>query len=146
MKAGKNSLKPFTRPWDLVKRAWANQFIRFLIVGGINTAFGYLVYAIFILLHVHYAVSLFLGQTMGILFNFNTTGRIVFKNSDYRLLLRFFAVYVVTYFVNLGALRGLQALHLNLLIAQLILVLPIAILAYFLNKTFVFPKTTQKNG
>ena len=78
-------------------------------MGGVNTAFGYGVFALFILLNRHFRVcspeaelvlAPLISQICGILFNFKTTGTIVFRNRNNRLILRFFAVYSITYLLN----------------------------------------------
>jgi putative flippase GtrA len=115
-------------------------FIRFLFVGGINTLFGYGLFAFFIYLHLHYSVASLLSTVLGVLFNFKTTGKLVFKSSDNRLIVRFFAVYGMVYVVNILFLKGFKWLGLNFYIAGAILVLPLAILSYILNRRFVFRK------
>ena len=47
-------------------------------------------------------------------------------------------VYLVIYLLNAESLRIVKMLGINILVAQAILVLPLAIVSYFLNKTFVF--------
>jgi putative flippase GtrA len=89
-------------------------------------------------LNVHYSLSLLIGHILGILFNFNTTARIVFNSKDYRLLIRFFAVYGTTYVINLGALRIFKSINFNMIFAQMIMILPMALLSFFLNKKLVF--------
>ena len=122
----------------LVKKVWSNRFLRFLIVGGINTLFGYLVFSVFILLQIHYAIASLMSTILGILFNFFTTGRIVFKNSDPKLIYKFFGVYGISYLIGLFFLRIFNTYQVNMLIAGAIMILPMAILSYFLNRTFVF--------
>lgn len=114
------------------------QLILFFIVGGINTIFGYSLYALLLFLHFHYALASFLGTVGGVLFNFKTTGTIVFKNRDNKLLFRFVAVYCVTYTVNVGCLRIFALYDANMYVAGLVLVVPVALLSYTLLKRFVF--------
>ncbi len=121
-----------------INKIWSIRFIRFLFVGGINTIFGYLVFSVLILLQIHYSIASLFATILGVLFNYFTTGRIVFHNSDPKLLIKFFGVYGITYLINLFFLRIFDIYHVNMLIAGAILVLPIAVLSYFLNKTFVF--------
>lgn len=61
------------------------QFVKFLFVGGINTAVGYGLFAFFLFLKFHYALAVLFATIVGICFNFKTTGSIVFKNSDNKL-------------------------------------------------------------
>lgn len=123
---------------DLVRRLWAISFLRFLMVGGINTLFGYSVYALFILIGLHYVLAALLGQICGVLFNFKTTGIIVFKNKDNRLIFRFFGVYLFTYLLNIGLLKLFDMADVGSLVAGAIIVLPMALVSFLLMRRFVF--------
>ena len=115
------------------------RFIRFLFVGGINTLFGYGVFSLLILLKVYYPIALFLATVMGVVFNYFTIGRIVFRRKGREYILRFVSVYAVVYFFNLGLLKLLnQVFYLNILISQIICLLPVVLLNYFLQKRIVF--------
>ena len=67
------------------------QFIRFLIIGTLNTAFAYGLYALFIFVGCHYALAVFLSTVIGICFSFKTLGTFVFDNPDNRLIFKFFS-------------------------------------------------------
>lgn len=114
------------------------KFIKFLFVGAINTVFGYLMYSLFISTPLHRSAALFCAYVAGVLWNFKTTGVLVFRNGDNRLIFRFVGSYVITYFINLGCLNLLAQYNVNKYLAQLILVLPIAIISFILFKKFVF--------
>ena len=129
------------RSAGLVKKVWSIRFFRFLVVGGINTLFGYSVFAIFTLLKFHYGISLLIGTICGVLFNFNTTGRIVFNSKDGSLIFRFFLVYGITYGINYAGLWLFERIRIGPLIAGAILILPVAVIAYYLNKYLVFSKS-----
>lgn len=118
---------------------WDHVFLRFVAVGMLNTAFGYGVYAVFILLELPRPAALAIATVMGVLFNFKTTGRIVFGSRDNRLLLRFVLVYAVMYGLNTGLLELLcRKVGLGSLVGQAI-VLPVVVMVTFLAmKTFVF--------
>jgi putative flippase GtrA len=113
------------------------RFVTYLLVGALNTAFGYGSFAVLVLWGLHYAAAAALATVLGILFNFQTTGRIVFKSRDPSLLFRFMGVYGVTYVVNVGALRLLQG-RADVLLVQAGLVLPMAALAFLLHQRFTF--------
>lgn len=114
------------------------QIVLFFIIGGVNTCFGYSLYALLIFLHLHYALASFLGTIGGVLFNFKTTGTIVFKNHDNRLIFRFIGVYCITYLVNVLCLKIFAGYDFNMYLAGAIMVIPIALLSYTLLKRFVF--------
>jgi putative flippase GtrA len=114
------------------------RFIKFLFVGGINTLFGYGLFSLFIYLHLHYSIASLLATILGVLFNFKTTGNLVFKSNDNRLLFRFIVVYVVYYLLNILFLKIIQSFGMNLYVSGAILILPLAIISFVLNSKFVF--------
>jgi putative flippase GtrA len=120
-------------------------FLRYLIIGGINTLFGYGIFALLLYLGLHYALASFLAICAGILFNFNTTGRIVFKNSNHRLLFQFLIVYSIIYLINVLLLKLMVMYAINLYLGSATTVLPMAFLAYLLNKKFVFNQKNEVN-
>lgn len=140
-----------------------NKFIRFLFVGVINTAFGYGMFLLFIWFGLHYSIALFCANFLGILFNYKTTGYIVFETKSNKLLLHFFLVYGIVYLFNLAELYLLDKSNLYETVlswdflqflndmpldrnkigdamGQAITLLPNAVLSFLLNKIFVFKK------
>ena len=140
------------------------KFIKFLFVGALNTLFGYLMYTIFISTPLKREYALLLAYMVGVLWNFKTTGVLVFKNNNNKLIFKFISAYVITYFINLLGLnfvnsagwgKALANWTLNILnietklnlikyFDQIILVLPIAIISFVLFKTFVFKESEEK--
>jgi putative flippase GtrA len=116
----------------------SKRFIKFLFVGALNTLFGYSVFALLYFLGFHYTLAALYSTILGILFNFKTIGKLVFKNHDNTLLIKFIGVYTVNYFVGMSLLKMFDLLKVNMYLASAIILLPLAILGYFLNKTFVF--------
>lgn len=114
------------------------QFIRFLAVGIINSAFGYGVFAALVKCGVHYSVALFVATVTGVVFNYRTIGRLVFRNRSDGLLLRFAGVYSIVYAANVGSMKILLLSGAGTLVSGAILLLPMASLSYILNKKFVF--------
>lgn len=108
------------------------------MVGGLNTVFGYSVFAVFILLNLPYPLAALLGHTCGVLFNFKTYGLLVFKNKDNRLIFKFVGVYVFTYFLTVGLLWVFNLYGVHNLIAGAIIILPVASVAFILNRRLVF--------
>ena len=114
------------------------QFIRFLFVGGLNTLFGYLCYAMFIYLNFSYPVAMLFASFLGIVFNFITTGRIVFRRREKGFFPRFLAGCIVAYGISVSLLWMLTFILANEYLAGLIIVLPMAIISFLLNKHIVF--------
>jgi putative flippase GtrA len=112
--------------------------IRFVAVGIANSAFGYGIYAIHVYVGLIPEIALLVATVLGIIFNFFTTGRLVFKNNDNRLFFRFVAVYAIIYICNAVALRILINSNVDPLLAQAALV-PLSVIATFvIMRAFVF--------
>lgn len=115
-----------------------HQFVRFLIVGLLNTLFGYALFSLFIFFSLHYTLASLLATIFGILFNFKTTGLLVFKNNNNRLILKFFLVYTIVYIINIIFLTVFNTFNINMYFSGAILMFPLALLSFILNKKFVF--------
>ena len=114
------------------------KFILFLFVGLLNTLFGYSIFAFFLWIGVHFTISALISTIAGILFNFTTFGRIVFKNNSYSNLPKFVFIYALNYFLGVGVLYYCDQLDYNLYFVQAILLMPTAVLRYLLMKYFVY--------
>ncbi|MBN2098054.1 MAG: GtrA family protein [Dehalococcoidia bacterium] len=123
---------------ELIRRLWSIQFLRFLAVGGLNTVFGYSVFALFIWLGLEKEWAALASQICGVLFNFRTTGTIVFNNKDWRLIFRFFGVYLLAYLLNIGLLNVFAHYGVGSYVAGAIIILPVSFLTFLLHKRFVF--------
>lgn len=115
-----------------------NKLLRFFFVSGLNTFFGYGLFALLVFIGLVYPIALLVATIAGILFNFKTIGIIVFKNHDNLLIFRFFGVYGITYLFNLGGLALFKYFEINIYLAGAILLIPVGLLAFLLNKVFVF--------
>ena len=134
-------MKNFQNPFIIQTDKERKRLILFFLVGGVNTLFGYSLYALLIFLHLHYALASLLGTIGGVLFNFKTTGTIVFNNHDNRLIYKFIVVYAVTYLINVSGLKLFSIFNANMYMAGAVLVLPVALLGYGLQTKFVFGGT-----
>lgn len=115
-----------------------SQFIKFLIVGALNTLFGYGVYAVLIWFGLNYFSALTLSTILGVLFNFKTIGSLVFKSRSNLKIFKFCFVYFFLFAVNVMSVKLLLAYGLNSYFAGALTILPLAMLSFFLNKYFVF--------
>jgi len=114
------------------------RFVRFLFVGGLNTLVGYCIFAALILLGLPTAAAVVLGTILGVLFNFISTGGIVFRNRAGRLLPRFLSVYAVQMALNVAALTALERAGLHPLVAGILVLPPLVVFTYFAMRRFVF--------
>lgn len=122
------------------------QFVRFVLVGIVNTGFSYLVYAIFLFLGFHYALANLISLILGMLFSFHTQGRFVFENTDIRLLGRFIVGWGMIYFVTIIIIGRFIAMGLDAYISGA-LALPFStLMSYFVQKYFVFRANLKNAG
>lgn len=122
-----------THRWSTTPR-----LIRFFLVGGVNTAFGYSAFALLLFAGLHYAWAALLATIAGVTFNYFTTGRLVFEHMSRGRIVRFAAVYGAVYVLNVASLAGLERFRVDAYLGGLLLLLPSALLSYVLMKHFVF--------
>jgi putative flippase GtrA len=137
-------MKPAAALEEMRARLWRLRFARFLVVGVVNTLFGY--GAFFLLLGAGFAptLALALATIAGVLFNFVTTGRVVFENAEASRLWRFAGVYAAVFVVNAALLEAAQRLGVGPRLAQAALLLPCVALSYLMNRLLVFSIRTPQ--
>lgn len=122
-----------------VKAAWSNTRLwKFLMVGVLNTAVGYSIFLIGLQSGLHYSVAIAVATVLGTLFNFKSTGALVFRSRDNSRLVRFVIVYCIIYVCNVAGVAALIRLGFPEWFAGLLLLLPLALVSFYLNSRFVF--------
>jgi putative flippase GtrA len=114
---------------------------RFLVAGGLNTGFGFAVYALFVYLRFPVWATVTLSMIAALIFNYLTYGGMVFRDLSWRNLPMFVVFYVALAGLNTALLHGLNGLGFGPLLAQAILVPPLAVLSYVGLSNFVFHKS-----
>ena len=132
MKALGASLPQLAR-WVVQKKP-----MRFLIVGMINTAFSYGLYALFVFMGLRIPMASLAALLLGIIFSFSTQGTLVFRNATRLTFVKFVAAWLVIYFVNLGIIEGFMQMHLNAYQSGALATLPVTALSYLILNFIVF--------
>lgn len=114
------------------------QFIKFLMVGAVNTIFGYGCFAALLYVGIHYAYAGMISTIAGIIFNFKSTGRVVFNSNNNSKILRFSATYFITYCIGTMGIGLFELIRVEPYIGGAIMIFPTALLSFYLNKNFVF--------
>ncbi len=114
-----------------------SRFLRFVLIGVVNTAVGYGLYVAFVLLAFHPQVALALQFALGVLWNYTMHARFVFASKGFGKLPAYIAVYVGVYVFNAVGLDALMALGVGAILAQLLL-LPVVVLVTFIVLSLVF--------
>ncbi|RDH40958.1 MAG: GtrA family protein [Candidatus Aquirickettsiella gammari] len=121
------------------------QFIRFLLVGCINTFFGYSIYVLLIFMGARYFLASFLATCLGMVFNFVTTGRIVFANNSFSIFFKFILVYMFLYGLNVGFIKVISLYTINFYLSGFVATVPISCIAFFLNRSIFLNKYTDES-
>lgn len=128
----------------MIRKAWLNDKIRYLIIGGYNTVVGYCVFAALWLLwgqQIHYIGVLVLSHVISVTNAFFAYRILVFRKkgdawSDFG---RFNMVYLGAFIFNLIALPILiEGAGLHPLVAQALLVIVTVVASYVLHRRFSF--------
>jgi putative flippase GtrA len=121
-----------------------HQFLRFLVVGGLNTVFSYGVYACLLLVGLPYIAANFGALLLGILFSFRTQGALVFGNRDGRLIVRFAACWGLIFLFGIGLIGAMIRLGLDAYWAGALAMIPVTILSYLLQRFLVFGASRRR--
>ncbi|RXG85486.1 GtrA family protein [Bradyrhizobium zhanjiangense] len=109
-----------------------------MLVGIVNTAFGYALFALFYLLLGSHQFAITLATACGVVFNFHSTGRLVFRSRRLSAFLPFVAGYGTVWLANILLLDELLALAISPLAGQLLALPLLAQLSYVINRYLVF--------
>lgn len=126
----------------LMRSLLRSQFLVFLVVGGFNTLFGYLLFAM--LFHVgqlHYNGALLIAYAVGVFLSYATHKRFTFRQSRHadKSLPKYIGSYAVIFIINTFLLTVLvELLSLDPLIGQMIAILVMTMLTFFVQKYWVF--------
>lgn len=121
-----------------------NHYIRFIIVGLVNTSFSFFIYSFFLFFGAGYQFANLMALILGIIFSFKTQGRFVFFNQDNRLIVRFVISWAAIYFCTISIIGWMVSFGFNAYIAGA-LSLPFSVcLSYLAQKFYVFRKLAAK--
>ena len=108
------------------------RFIKFLIVGVLNTAFGVVVYEILLVLGMAPQGALALAYFIGIIWNYFTHGKLVFETEGFGKFPAYLGSYFIIYLVNSAGLYLMLNMGVSKYLAQPILAVIMAIPTFFL--------------
>lgn len=133
---------PGDRAGKFGERAW--EVARFGVAGVLNTAFGFGLYSLLVLLGLAVPLALLLATVAGVFFNFLTFGGYAFQRLQIRRLPRFLVAYGGIYVFNLALLEGLRRVTgLGPIVAQLACLVIVAPTAYLILKAKVFKEIPE---
>ena len=119
---------------------------RFVFAGLLNTTFGFLIYAVLVLMGFPVWATVALSMLGALAFNYLTYGGIVFKDLSWRNFPRFMLFYVCLAGLNTISLHVMASLSLGPFLSQAVLVAPLAVISYLGLTIFVFSKSNVPAG
>lgn len=130
---------------QLITKLRTTQFIKFSIVGFSNTILSYTIYAVCVLIGMHYFISSILGFIASVLNSFFWNNRYVFQkgNLDENWLItlgKTFAAYALTgvLLTNFLLFIEIDVINIHKLIAPIINLIITVPLNFLLNKLWAF--------
>lgn len=115
------------------------KFFRFLLVGGLNTIVGFIVFSLTIYAtNGNVGVSLAANIGVGVFFNFLSYGFGVFGSLGGRRFVKFVCAYAILYAVNYFALAIMTENGLDVYLAQFINLFYLAPISYLSFNRWVF--------
>ena len=113
---------------------------KFFGVGVLNTAVGYGIYALLILLNAPYLAALLVATVTGVTFNYFSIGRLVFKSQGGLIVfIKFVAAYGLVYLINAAGLElSIKRFQFNPYLAQALCAPPSVMLSWLLLNYWVY--------
>ena len=116
------------------------QLFGFAIVGAVNTAWAYALFALFVYLGLHYAAATLIAGILSMLTGYLAQRNFVFPPEGGNRLLRFLFVFLIIYGINVGTQKLMldSGLLTNIYLGGGLATGLCALLSFWLSRNFVF--------
>ncbi|WP_422013826.1 GtrA family protein [Roseateles sp.] len=125
----------------VMKGIFRLELLRFILVGCVNTAFSYSLYALFLWCGLHFASANLLAFVISLLFSFWMQGRWVFRHLAWQRLWRFVLAWCAIYLVNIGLIALIISAGLTPYEAGALALVPVTLMSYVIQKLIVFRRS-----
>jgi putative flippase GtrA len=122
----------------LPRGAEFRRFLRFLVVGGINTLSGLLFFAAAFALTADHILSAYAASVLAILLGFLLTGTAVFGHLSWRSLALYVAWYACLASLNAGLIHLAVSLGINPYLAAAMAAPAVVIVSWLVNRHIIF--------
>ncbi|MEG1643683.1 MAG: GtrA family protein [Bacteroidales bacterium] len=131
---------------DLFYTKVTNRFVRFVLVGGVNFIFGTGLYCLFVYMRFSDWWAFLLANVIGVMFNFKTTGILVFRSHANSLIVKFALCYVVVYVGEVYLKRFMEMVTLaGEYWSGIISIVMGSLVSFVMLKYFVFKNQLNEN-
>ena len=114
------------------------QIARFLVVGCLNTAFSYLIYACALYIGLSFVWANLCAVVSGVLVSFRMQRGLVFGEGRSGAFLRYIAFWAVIWVINIFIIWLMKIFVQDSYIAGALALIPVTIISYFVQKIWVF--------
>jgi len=113
---------------------------RFILIGLLNTMFGYSAYALLIFFGLSFALALLISTVSGIIFNYFTFGQLFFNiGVNLENFIKFIITYLFIYLLNVSFLHlMINIWSVNSYLSQFLFLIPAAAISWLLMNYWVF--------
>ena len=122
----------------ILRRPAVSQFMRFGVVGAINTAISYGSYVVFLSLGLNYALANLGSLIVGICVSFYSQGRFVFGGAALSRLPHFVALWAALYLVSIGLIALFLQMGIDAYMGGALALVPVTLLSFVCQRHFVF--------
>lgn len=110
---------------------------RYFLAGGVNTAFGFGLYALLVWLGLNMYLAQMIAHCLGMAFNYVSYSRHVFRETT-SAKLRFVLSYALNYVMGLVGLVAVSQIIASPYAAGFMAILIVSVINYFVLRLFVF--------
>lgn len=127
---------------DCKKRNFIIQFIKFNLVGIINTLITYFIYCILVLFRMHHFIALSVDYLTGVIITFTLNKNFTFKNkspTSIFMFIKMLFIYLIVFSLNIFLLfLFIDIYKFNKIVSQFFVQATLAFLSFIFQKNFVF--------
>jgi putative flippase GtrA len=123
---------------QILRQPAVMQFIRFGLIGAVNTSISYGIYALLLYMGLNYALANLGSLILGIGVSFFSQGRFVFGNASIDRLPRFILLWGSLYLVNIGLIALFMRFGINAYLGGALALVPITLLSFVCQRYLVF--------
>ncbi|HQX05223.1 MAG TPA: GtrA family protein [Zoogloea sp.] len=123
---------------QMLRQPAVMQFIRFGLIGAVNTSISYGIYALLLYMGLNYALANLGSLILGIGVSFFSQGRFVFGNASIDRLPRFILLWGSLYLVNIGLIALFMRFGINAYLGGALALVPITLLSFVCQRYLVF--------
>jgi len=118
------------------------KFLSFNLVGLINTAITYGIYALAIAVGLNHFIALCIDYALGLIISFFLNKNFTFKirkKADIEMFLKMIVAYIPSFLINIGLLwLFIDKFNMNKYLSQFIALAIVALFSFFMQHKFVF--------